>query len=251
MLFEFILAYSDDANTIDEINFTTNCNTFLSFWSSHSNLLFLQENFKELTKTLLSKENFLLSLYSALPSHNPESEELIKAFLAMLSLLCQLSCYVNMLELLQKDAALFQCSMDILSVLSDIDGSSTSGKHRSYLSSSGGTYDDKTAAAHPLFGVKRDIVRLIGNLCYRCSQNQDLVHDFMPLLLNQCSIDHSNPFIMQWALWAIRNVCENNPANQLLIRQIEHKGVHDIDEIQRNLGCEVEIASNGKLRIKK
>lgn len=56
---------------------------------------------------------------------------------------------------------------------------------------------------------------------------------------------------MQWSLWAIRNACEENPANQALIKQVEQKGVLNMQQIEKEFGCEVEIDENGKLRMKK
>ena len=60
--------------------------------------------------------------------------------------------------------------IDILSVLSKLDGSTDSARHVSYLSDS-----DKDDDRHPLYGLKRDLIRFIGNLCYHCQVNQDLV----------------------------------------------------------------------------
>ena len=40
--------------------------------------------------------------------------------------------------------------------------------------------------------------------------------------------------ITQWAVVAIRNLCENNPANQELISQLDKKGVMDKLTLSKN-----------------
>ena len=56
---------------------------------------------------------------------------------------------------------------------------------------------------------------------------------------------------MQWTLWGIRNICENNSSNQALISQIEQKGTLNFQELHQNFACEVEVDKNGKLKLKK
>lgn len=54
---------------------------------------------------------------------------------------------------------------------------------------------------------------------------------------------------MQWAVLAIRNLCEDNPVNQELIAKMENRGVADTSA-QMDFGCEVQVGSDGKLKIK-
>lgn len=54
---------------------------------------------------------------------------------------------------------------------------------------------------------------------------------------------------MQWAILAIRNLCEENPANQQLIAKMETKGVAEAASLME-FGCEVQVGSDGKLKIK-
>jgi len=37
--------------------------------------------------------------------------------------------------------------------------------------------DKDTLEASPVYGFKRDLVRLIGNMCFQCKANQDLVRE--------------------------------------------------------------------------
>ena len=55
---------------------------------------------------------------------------------------------------------------------------------------------------------------------------------------------------MQWSILAIRNLCEDNPANQQLIAQLETQGIAEMTTSQLGFGCEVEIGADGKLKLK-
>nr|XP_032828421.1 ataxin-10 [Petromyzon marinus] len=81
-------------------------------------------------------------------------------------------------------------------------------------------------AAHPAHGLKRDLVRLVGNLCFAHRSNQDQVRDLegIPLILESTNIDDNNPFIAQWAVLAVRNLTQGNVENQEAIRRLERRG---------------------------
>jgi ataxin-10 len=68
-------------------------------------------------------------------------------------------------------------------------------------------------------GYRSRLIRVAGNLCFRNTTRQDLVRDegFIPLVLAHCNIDEHNPLIREWALVALRNLCEGNEANQQYI----------------------------------
>jgi ataxin-10 len=79
---------------------------------------------------------------------------------------------------------------------------------------------------NPVFGFKRDLVRLIGNLCWRHKKNQETVRDIdgIPLLLDCSPIDANNPFMLQWVVFAMRNLCEDNADNQKVLEGIDKEG---------------------------
>lgn len=68
-------------------------------------------------------------------------------------------------------------------------------------------------------GYRSRLIRVVGNLCFRHTSRQNLVREeeFIPLLLAHCNVDDHNPLIREWALVALRNLCEGNEANQQYI----------------------------------
>ena len=75
----------------------------------------------------------------------------------------------------------------------------------------------------PAFGFKRNLVKMIGNLTHRCKENQDLVRDIegIQVLLDCSGMEDKNPFITQWVVFALRNVCEDNEENQSVIAALK------------------------------
>ena len=49
--------------------------------------------------------------------------------------------------------------------------------------------------------------------------------DGIPLLLDCSAIDERNPFIMQWVIFAIRNLCHGNKENQEQVAKVDSKGI--------------------------
>ncbi|KAN0137198.1 Spinocerebellar ataxia type 10 domain containing protein [Lactarius tabidus] len=67
--------------------------------------------------------------------------------------------------------------------------------------------------------LKRDLVRLLGVLCYNNEAMQDRVRlcGGIPVVLNLCVIDDRNPYLREHALLALRNLLHNNPENQAVV----------------------------------
>ncbi|XP_069808497.1 ataxin-10 [Dendropsophus ebraccatus] len=103
---------------------------------------------------------------------------------------------------------------------------------------------------HAAVGFKAHLIRLIANLCYRNRENQDKIYqlDGIPLILDNCSIDDNNPFLNQWAIYAIRNLTENHEKNQELIAGLERQGLADTSLLE-SMGFLVE-ERDGKLLLK-
>ncbi|KAK1132720.1 hypothetical protein K0M31_014098 [Melipona bicolor] len=100
---------------------------------------------------------------------------------------------------------------------------------------------------YPTFGFKAGLIRIIGNMCYRNKECQDLLRETnaVPLLLDCCNIDARNPLIMQWTILALRNLCEDNPANQEIIRNCSRVGVVE-SSVLREMGVTLHEDEDGK-----
>ncbi|KAI9464612.1 spinocerebellar ataxia type 10 protein domain-containing protein [Lactarius psammicola] len=78
--------------------------------------------------------------------------------------------------------------------------------------------------------LKRDLVRLLGILCYNNEVMQDRVRvcGGIPVVLNLCVIDDRNPYLREHALFALRNLLHNNSENKAVVdtfRDDEHVGL--------------------------
>ncbi|XP_065167691.1 ataxin-10-like [Atheta coriaria] len=82
---------------------------------------------------------------------------------------------------------------------------------------------------HPAFGFRVNMIRILGNMAWKMRCNQDEIRelDVIPLLLDCCNIDGRNPFIIQWVVFAIRNILENNIENQKIIASLNKQGALD------------------------
>ncbi|KAL6444462.1 hypothetical protein ACFW04_001948 [Cataglyphis niger] len=82
---------------------------------------------------------------------------------------------------------------------------------------------------HPAYGFKAGLIQVIANMVHKDKMCQDLFReiDGIPLLLDCCNIDARNPLILQWTIFALRNLCEGNPENQDIIRNCKKEGVAD------------------------
>ncbi|KAG0375104.1 hypothetical protein BGX24_009539 [Mortierella sp. AD032] len=72
-------------------------------------------------------------------------------------------------------------------------------------------------------GLKRDIVKLIGNLAYRSRHVQDRIRNCNGLIvmLSQCNIDDANPYLREYAILAMKNILTGNAENQALIEELQ------------------------------
>ena len=109
---------------------------------------------------------------------------------------------------------------------------------------------EEDAEQMPTFGMRRDLVGLIANLSFRNKKVQDLVREFdgIVLILNQCNLDSENPFIREWSLLALRNLCEDNVENQKVISSLKENEIPD-NEFQKEMGVRLEL-KDGKINIK-
>ncbi|XP_065670775.1 ataxin-10 isoform X2 [Hydra vulgaris] len=147
-----------------------------------------------------------------------------------LSLLCEATSHVKF-TLLRQKKSLMQCALGLLKNIASMDLAVN--------------INEKS----PTFGFKRDLIRLIGNMSYQNEAIQNEVHDSggIPLILNACSIDEKNPYIMQWSIFATRNLCEGNVRNQRVIKELEQQGLASNDILTDSHVC-VKII-DGKVKL--
>lgn len=99
---------------------------------------------------------------------------------------------------------------------------------------------------HAGYGLKRDLIRLIGNMAYKSKANQDMIREMncIPLVLDQTNIDGRNPYITQWSVLAIHNICKNNDENKAVLASLKFGGLADDAEVLRKYGIEAEVKDN-------
>ncbi|XP_036257556.1 ataxin-10 [Molothrus ater] len=169
-----------------------------------------------------------------------EDEEALVT-IRLLDVLCEMTSNSSQLEHLQAFPGLLETAVDTLRL------THLAGKQAVNIFTATHAVTGQEEISHPAVGFKSHLIRLIGNLCYKNKENQDKVYDLdgISLILDNCSIDDNNPFVSQWAVYAIRNLTEQNEQNQALIAQMEHKGLADSSALQ-SMGLEIQ-QRDGKL----
>lgn len=105
---------------------------------------------------------------------------------------------------------------------------------------------------HPTTGLKRDLVNLTANLCYRSSERQNLARqmDAVPLILDCTMMDARNHFITQWAILALRNLLEDCPENQRVVAMLNPESVVENSELLNELRLEPYLDERGRIKLK-
>ncbi|KFV96835.1 Ataxin-10, partial [Fulmarus glacialis] len=173
----------------------------------------------------------VLKLTSAADAEDEEALVTIR----LLDVLCEMTSNNGQLEHLQALPGLLETAIDTLRL------THLAGKQAVNIFTATHAMTGQEEISHPAVGLKSHLIRLIGNLCYKNKENQDKVYelDGIPLILDNCSIDDNNPFVNQWAVYAIRNLTEQNERNQELIAQMEEKGLADNSALE-SMGLEIE-----------
>ncbi|XP_038218920.1 ataxin-10 [Zerene cesonia] len=104
----------------------------------------------------------------------------------------------------------------------------------------------ETVERHVAFGFKATLVRVLANLCWKNQENKKQMRELevIPVLLDCCNIDARNPLIMQWVIFAVRNLCENCPENQEVISRMTLQGPVD-NEVLQEMGLTLHTDSQG------
>lgn len=94
----------------------------------------------------------------------------------------------------------------------------------------------------PYTGCRADVVAVLSNLVYNQKTIQDTVMAAggIELLLSNCVVDEASPLAREYALWAIRNMCEGNEAVQQYVSQFQAVEAVQSPELDR-MGMQVEL----------
>jgi ataxin-10 len=87
-------------------------------------------------------------------------------------------------------------------------------------------------APYPTY--RSDVLQTIGNLAYRRKAVQDCLAklDIVELVMSNCAFVPDYPGVREWALWAVRNMCEGNEAVQERIKGLQGHAVMDDAELK-------------------
>nr|XP_036862028.1 ataxin-10 [Manis javanica] len=184
-----------------------------------------------ITDHFLKSPELVKAMYAKMS--NQEREAL--ATIRLLDVLCEMTANTDLLSYLQVFPGLLERVIDLLRLIH------VAGNDTTNVFSTCGCLKGEGDVSNMAEGFKSHLIRLIGNLCYKNKDNQDKVNelDGIPLILDSCSIDDSNPFLTQWAVYAIRNLTEDNSQNQDLIAEMEAQGLADASLLKK-MGFEVE-----------
>jgi ataxin-10 len=113
------------------------------------------------------------------------------------------------------------------------------------------------------------LVRVIGNLCFRCKHHQDLMRStLLPMAAASQTGDYNNNpernalhvvlsctlfstacfTLREWSVIAIRNVLEDNPPNQDIVAQLDANGPIQTAALSE-AGLKVQLDSKGKVSL--
>ncbi|XP_055882616.1 ataxin-10-like isoform X3 [Biomphalaria glabrata] len=203
---------------------------------SQANLSFIADDVKK-------ECNLILKLKSP-ETTDQEMALVIAKELELLSIAAQ---HQTIYPSIQQDTELLVCAINLLRSINDIGKSGGNVFSREEKASGVDSIDPH----HPVYGLKKDLIRLIANMAYKHRANQDLVRslDGIPLLLDLTMIDCHNPFITQWVVLAIRNLVENNRENRDVLSGMSLQGMAGHIAALREAGIHTELRG-GKIVVK-
>lgn len=97
------------------------------------------------------------------------------------------------------------------------------------------------------FSFKTKLVKSLANLSHRNKRNQELAREMeiMQSIFECTNADARNPLIKEWSILAIKNLCEDNPENQEMVKNLTKVGEAE-NPLLKEMGLE-----HGMLRIGK
>ncbi|KAK0063098.1 ataxin-10, partial [Biomphalaria pfeifferi] len=208
-----------------------------------SQLAISQANVSFIANDVKKECNLILKLKSP-ETTDQEMALVIAKELELLSIAAQ---HQTIYSSIQQDTELLVCAINLLRSINDIGKSGDNVFSREEKASGVDSIDPH----HPVYGLKKDLIRLIANMAYKHRANQDLVRslDGIPLLLDLTMIDCHNPFITQWVVLAIRNLVENNRENRDVLSGMSLQGMAGHIAALREAGIHTELRG-GKIVVK-
>ncbi|XP_068611454.1 ataxin-10 [Brachionichthys hirsutus] len=169
------------------------------------------------------------------------SDEVVPEVLTVTSLLdvlCEMTSDHEQFMFLQNDPGLLAATV---ALLGQVHAVGKAGGNVFSAAQDFSSFGEDSSSDSPVVSFKAHLIRLIGNLCHGNAGNQDKVRELegLALILDNCNIDSNNPFIGQWAVFAIRNLLEHNQQNQRLVAALEARGAADYSALGQ-LGFQVE-----------
>lgn len=185
------------------------------------------------------------NLMTRIPEVNPS---LAQELAVMLELLASVSYKPIYMDLMQTDTSLVISSAYLLRGIHESVSQTKTWKES--LDEAVNTIKNKNKEVdltnRPFFGVKGNLIRLLGNLVYKNHRNQSEIRDAgcIPIILDSCKLDGENLFIKEWSILTIRNLCEGNFENQKFIKDMKLQGYEIVQELSLTLdgGANVNIA---------
>ncbi|XP_069142657.1 ataxin-10-like [Argopecten irradians] len=194
------------------------------------------ENIKHLCKQVVSNAyNILILASQDTQMTSPLQPELI---VKQIEALGEATSNHSVYGVLQEESDLLTSAVYLLEAIHKLGKDGTNA-----FSSVAKLASDDVDTDHPVFGLRKDLVRLIGNMCYRHRENQQRAANLnaLPLILDQTNIDKKNPYITQWAILAVRNLCEDCPDNKAILAGLKKQGLADNSAVLKELGMDAEI----------
>ncbi|XP_029901533.1 ataxin-10 [Myripristis murdjan] len=184
-----------------------------------------------------------------LASGSASNDEEALTVISLLDVLCEMTSDHRQFMFLQDHPDLLSTTVELLEQVHAL-GKASKNVFSTAQNFSSFSPDGDSSSSSPSISFKAHLIRLIGNLCHNNTDNQNKVRelDGIPLILDNCNIDSNNPFIIQWSVFAIRNLLEHNKENQELVAALEHGGVADYSAL-KELGFQVE-ERDGSLLLK-
>ncbi|KAG9335466.1 hypothetical protein JZ751_004595 [Albula glossodonta] len=141
---------------------------------------FLASHFQQRCQAVLS-----------LASQNAPDEEALTV-MRLLDVLCEMTSDLKQFMFLQDHPGLLETTVALLREVHTV------GKAGRNVFSATQDFSPTGPSSHPAVSFKAHLVRLIGNLCHAHTHNQNKVRelDGLPLILDNCNIDSSNPCIL-------------------------------------------------------